>query len=207
MENNIPFQLANQGFDVFVADFRGSSENSYHLFKEQWSHSFWNYSLDELISEDLVKIYEEVIQINPQPITVVAHSLGGTIITGAFAEQIPLVVNHTELVINLGASFYLKETDSFLTRFFALFNLPRLLQQLGLYNLTTNMLYLMSKYIPQLFIPIARLSMDYEGSPLDTNRIHIISSVFPANTAIKLYEQLYQILITDKFQKFDFGEE
>ena len=202
----LPFQIADRGYDVFVANLRAAKETMRHRERDRESREFWEFSIDELIAEDLPAVLAQVARLNGRKITVVGHSLGGTVALGALAERLPAAEEHIETVISLGSSFNLIGCDSFLTRAFRLVNLPRALQALGLHSMRTRVMYPQAKYLHQLFVPIARLSMDLEGSPLDESRLQVILSVFPAGASLRTYEHLHQILCAQQFRKFDFGE-
>jgi hypothetical protein len=104
---------------------------------------------------------------------------------GAFADRMNIVEDKVELVIGLGAAFYLKENPSFLTRFLFL---NKFFQWCGLHYLTTDLLYYYSKYFNSIFVPLARYSMDMKGSSLDETRISIVCSFFPAYSSMKIYD-------------------
>ena len=83
--------LAEQGFDVYVADFRGKG-NSTPSIKEDSSHG-----QHEMITQDIPLFIKEVGKINNQPMHVICHSWGGVLFASAltrFPELLPTIASN-----------------------------------------------------------------------------------------------------------------
>ena len=52
-ENNLPIYLAEQGFDIWLLNRRGSKYSSRHLHKKPTEESYWDYCLDDSALYDL----------------------------------------------------------------------------------------------------------------------------------------------------------
>ncbi|GHE84851.1 alpha/beta fold hydrolase [Thalassotalea profundi] len=65
--------LAEQGFDVYVADFRGKGKSTPHIHQDSEHGQF------EAITQDIPLFIEEVAKRNPKKMHVICHSWGGVL--------------------------------------------------------------------------------------------------------------------------------
>ncbi|GMH25694.1 hypothetical protein Nepgr_027537 [Nepenthes gracilis] len=72
---NLPFILADSGFDVWIANTRGTRFSRTHVSLDPNNHEFWNWSWDELVAYDLPATIDFVYQSTGQKIDYVGHSL------------------------------------------------------------------------------------------------------------------------------------
>ncbi|KAK9503555.1 hypothetical protein O3M35_010088 [Rhynocoris fuscipes] len=76
---DLAFQLADAGFDVWLADRRGNWYSREHSEYSQKSREFWNFSFHESGYYDLPAIIDRIIKITKyQQIIFVGHSMGCT---------------------------------------------------------------------------------------------------------------------------------
>jgi predicted alpha/beta hydrolase len=79
--------LAEQGFDVYVADFRGKGKST-PAIKENPDHGQF-----EIITRDIPLLIDFVTQRNQQAIHVVCHSWGGVLLSSSLV-RFPLLLKH-----------------------------------------------------------------------------------------------------------------
>ncbi|XP_057437499.1 triacylglycerol lipase 2-like [Lotus japonicus] len=85
-EQDLPLILADNGFDVWIANTRGTRYSRRHTSLDPSSPAFWNWSFDELISYDLPAVFDYVFSKTGQKINYVGHSLGTLIALASFSE-------------------------------------------------------------------------------------------------------------------------
>ncbi|XP_054799957.1 triacylglycerol lipase 2 isoform X2 [Prosopis cineraria] len=85
-EQNLPLILADNGFDVWIANTRGTRFSRRHIFRDPSSPAFWNWSWDELVDYDLPAVFDYVFSQTGQKINYVGHSLGTLVALASFSE-------------------------------------------------------------------------------------------------------------------------
>nr|KYP41015.1 Triacylglycerol lipase 2 [Cajanus cajan] len=85
-EQDLPLILADNGFDVWIANTRGTRYSRRHISLDPSSPAFWNWSWDELVSYDLPAVFDYVFSQTGHKINYVGHSLGTLIALASFSE-------------------------------------------------------------------------------------------------------------------------
>nr|XP_043616604.1 triacylglycerol lipase 2 [Erigeron canadensis] len=85
-EQSLALILADNGFDVWIANTRGTSFSRRHVSLDPDSPEFWDWTWDEIASRDLPAIIAFVFQQTSQKIHYVGHSLGTLIALASFSE-------------------------------------------------------------------------------------------------------------------------
>ncbi|KAJ4729441.1 Lipase [Melia azedarach] len=85
-EQNLPLILADQGFDVWIANTRGTRFSRRHTSLDPTQPEFWNWSWDQLVAYDLPAIFDFVYSETGQRINYVGHSLGTLLALASFSE-------------------------------------------------------------------------------------------------------------------------
>ncbi|XP_022750479.1 triacylglycerol lipase 2-like [Durio zibethinus] len=85
-EQNLPMILADKGFDVWIANTRGTRFCRKHVSLDPGQPEFWNWSWDELVSYDLPAAFDFVFSQTGKKIHYIGHSLGTLIGLASFSE-------------------------------------------------------------------------------------------------------------------------
>ncbi|KAJ8767770.1 hypothetical protein K2173_020710 [Erythroxylum novogranatense] len=86
-EQNLPLILADKGFDVWIANTRGTRFSRRHTSLKPSDPAFWNWSWDELVIFDLPAVFDYVYnQTGKKKIHYVGHSQGTLIALASFSE-------------------------------------------------------------------------------------------------------------------------
>ncbi|KAM7268868.1 hypothetical protein ACFE04_011034 [Oxalis oulophora] len=85
-EENLPLILADKGFDVWIANTRGTRFSRKHVSLDPSQSDFWNWSWDELVTFDLPTFFDHVYSQTNQKAHYVGHSLGTLIALASFSE-------------------------------------------------------------------------------------------------------------------------
>ncbi|KAF2292339.1 hypothetical protein GH714_020276 [Hevea brasiliensis] len=84
---SLAFLLADNGFDVWLANARGTESSSGHTSLRPNDPAFWNWSWDELAGFDLPATFQYVHNQTGQQLHYVAHSLGTLTALSAFSKN------------------------------------------------------------------------------------------------------------------------
>ncbi|CAI8590150.1 unnamed protein product [Vicia faba] len=86
-EQDLPLILADNSFDVWIANTRGTKHSRRHVSLDPSNPVFWNWSWDELVTYDLPAVFDYVYSQTGQKINYVGHSLGTLIALASFSER------------------------------------------------------------------------------------------------------------------------
>ncbi|XP_008678389.1 triacylglycerol lipase 2 isoform X4 [Zea mays] len=85
-EESLPFILADRGFDVWIANNRGTRWSRRHVSLDPSSRLYWNWSWDDLVVNDLPAMVDFVVKQTGQKPHYVGHSMGTLVALAAFSE-------------------------------------------------------------------------------------------------------------------------
>ncbi|MED6197403.1 hypothetical protein PIB30_056198 [Stylosanthes scabra] len=130
-EQNLPLILADNGFDVWIANTRGTTFSRNHTSLDPSQSAYWDWTWNELASCDLPAVFDYVSsQTGGQKIHYVGHSLGTLIALASFSEG--KLVNQVKSAALLSSIAYLSHMKSRLIDLAARFHMDELLRILGL---------------------------------------------------------------------------
>ncbi|OQU80829.1 hypothetical protein SORBI_3007G194800 [Sorghum bicolor] len=85
-EESLPFILADRGFDVWIANNRGTRWSRRHVSLDPSSRLYWNWSWDDLVVNDLPAMVDFVNTQTGQKPHYIGHSMGTLVALAAFSE-------------------------------------------------------------------------------------------------------------------------
>lgn len=85
-EQNLPLILADNGFDVWIANTRGTRFSRRHTSLDPTNPVFWNWSWDELVTFDLPAVFDFIHGQTGKKIDYVGHSLGTLVALASLSE-------------------------------------------------------------------------------------------------------------------------
>ncbi|CAN0925363.1 Triacylglycerol lipase 2 [Linum grandiflorum] len=109
-EQNLPMILADKGFDVWIANTRGTRFSRRHTSLQPNQQEFWNWSWDELVLYDLPAVADHVYKETGQKMHYVGHSLGTLIGLASFSEG--LLVDRLKSAAFLSPIAYLSHMNT-----------------------------------------------------------------------------------------------
>ncbi|KAJ4730122.1 Lipase [Melia azedarach] len=86
-EKSLALVLADNGYDVWLANTRGTKYSRGHVSLSPDESVFWNWSWDELVAYDLPATFQYVHDQTGQKLHYVGHSLGTLIALASFSEN------------------------------------------------------------------------------------------------------------------------
>ncbi|PNY04283.1 triacylglycerol lipase 2-like protein [Trifolium pratense] len=84
---SLVFLLADNGFDVWIANTRGTKYSHQHTTFSSNSSDYWNWSWDELVAYDLPATFKYVHDQTGQKLHYVGHSQGTLVALAAFSKD------------------------------------------------------------------------------------------------------------------------
>ncbi|MED6144213.1 hypothetical protein PIB30_013590 [Stylosanthes scabra] len=84
---SLAFLLADNGFDVWIANTRGTQYSRRHISLPTNSSDYWNWSWDELVAYDLPATFEYVHNQTGQKLHYIGHSQGTLIALAALSKD------------------------------------------------------------------------------------------------------------------------
>ncbi|KAL0351129.1 UNVERIFIED_CONTAM: Triacylglycerol lipase 2 [Sesamum radiatum] len=87
-EESLPLILADNGFDVWISNLRGTQFSRRHLTIDPTNSEFWNWTWDELVIHDLQSVINFVFNQTGQKTHYVGHSMGTLIAMISLSEGI-----------------------------------------------------------------------------------------------------------------------
>lgn len=85
-DESLAFILADSGFDVWIANSRGTRFSRKHASLDPAKPAYWDWSWDELVSYDLPATFDFVFSQTGQKIDYVGHSMGTLTALASFSE-------------------------------------------------------------------------------------------------------------------------
>ncbi|KAB2610654.1 triacylglycerol lipase 2-like [Pyrus ussuriensis x Pyrus communis] len=110
----LAFILADNGFDVWLANTRGTNSSRGHTLLTPNDPAYWDWSWDELAAYDLPALFEYVNNQTGQKLHYVGHSLGTLTALAAFSQE--NLLNLLRSAALLGPVAYLGQMSSLFLR-------------------------------------------------------------------------------------------
>jgi len=112
-ESDAPgLRLANEGYDVWVANSRGTKNSLGHVSLNSTDPRFWQFSWQNMSHYDLPASFEYIHRETNKNITYVGHSQGTTIMFAALSEREPSVVKYLNRFIALAPVAWVQHIKS-----------------------------------------------------------------------------------------------
>ncbi|RVX08632.1 Triacylglycerol lipase 2 [Vitis vinifera] len=113
-DQSLAFILADNGFDVWLANTRGTRYSRGHTTLSPNKSAYWDWSWDQLVAYDLSATFQYVSDQTGQKLHYVGHSLGTLIALAAFSQE--KLVNMLRSAALLSPIAYLNQMSSLLAR-------------------------------------------------------------------------------------------
>ncbi|VVC24412.1 Partial AB-hydrolase lipase domain,Alpha/Beta hydrolase fold [Cinara cedri] len=215
-DKSLPMQLADAGYDVWMANCRGNTYSRNHVTLNYHQKAFWNFSLQEIGLYDLPAAFDYVLM---ETNTTQLHYIGFSMGTSVFfimASERPEYQKKIRSQISLAPVAYLSNTRSSL-RFIApmakmmnyMFQrmskgmlMPQSRMQTFLASTLCRERYTQKLICEKCIIFSVCGSDPYE---FDSKLIPLIMGHFPAGTSSKLTAHFAQFILKDSFGQFDYG--
>ncbi|KAM0952448.1 putative triacylglycerol lipase [Dioscorea sansibarensis] len=200
-DESLGYILADNGYDVWIANSRGTIYSLGHTSLSAADPEYWNWSWDELTAYDLPATFEYVYnQTGQQQLHYVGHSLGTLIAMTSFCQG--NLVNMLKSAALLGPVAYMDQVDS---------PLARAIYWLGLDQFDPNgeaVHNLLTKLCKEPHANCFDLLTSFTGPNccLNSSAVEVFLDHEPQSTATKNMVHLSQMIRRGTVSKYDYDD-
>ncbi|XP_062103604.1 triacylglycerol lipase 2-like [Humulus lupulus] len=208
-EESLAFVLAENGYDVWLGNTRGTVSSRGHQSLTPNDPDYWNWSWDQLAAYDLPAFFQYVHDHTGQNIHYVGHSLGTLMAFAAFSQDYK-VSNMLRSAALLSPIAYLNQIPSILTKAAADLFLGEQLYWLGLHEFIPKGQEI-SKLVENICnkpgINCSDLLTAFTGSNccINTSTINVFLEHEPQPTATRNLIHLAQMIRKGTIAMYDYG--
>ncbi|KAK9165843.1 hypothetical protein Scep_001034 [Stephania cephalantha] len=204
---SLGFILADQGFDVWVGNVRGTHWSHGHISLTERSKEFWDWSWQELALYDLATMIKHVFSVTNSKVFFVGHSQGTIMALAAFTQ--PEIVDMIEAAALLCPISYLGHvTSPFVHRLVGL-HLDQMIMALGIHQLN---------FRSDLYVRLLDSLCDREvecgdfltaitggNCCFNNSRVDFYLDYEPHPSSAKNLNHLFQMIRKGTFAMYDYG--
>ncbi|XP_029673104.1 lipase 3-like [Formica exsecta] len=107
-----PYLLADQGYDVWLGNFRGNIYSKAHISLSPSDSTFWDFSFNEMGIYDLPAMIKFITNMKSQPLhTYIGHSMGTTTFY-IMASERPEIAQMVQMMISLAPAVFVNHMQS-----------------------------------------------------------------------------------------------
>ncbi|XP_060863539.1 lipase 3-like isoform X1 [Metopolophium dirhodum] len=213
---SLPMQLADAGYDVWLANCRGNTYSRKHISMTYKQKAFWNFSLHEVGKYDLPASIDYILAIaNTSQLHYIGYSMGSCVFFIMGSER-PEYQPKIRSQISLAPVAFLSNTRSslrFMAPYAKMLNIVYQRMWKGMFMPQSNMQKFLAsticrERITQRMICEKCIIFSVCGSDpyhFDTKLIPLIMGHFPAGTSANLAAHFAQFILKDTFGQYDYG--
>lgn len=216
-DKGLAFILADQGYDVWLGNFRGNTYSRAHVSLSPSDSKFWNFSFHEMGIYDLPAMILHITNTTSQPLhTYIGHSMGTTA-SYVMALEHPEIAQMVRMIISFAPVAFLEHMKSPI-RFFTPFAtdyeiiahffgedefLPRntVLRFLAKYGCKVNY------FEEEICTNTLFLICGFDKEQFNYTLLPVILSHDPAGASTKTLVHFSQGIQSGKFRQYDYGHE
>ncbi|XP_029176589.1 lipase 1-like [Nylanderia fulva] len=213
----LAYLLADQGYDVWLGNFRGNTYSRAHISLSPLELKFWDYSFHETGIYDLPAMITFITNMTSQPLhTFIGHSVGACSFF-IMASERPEIAQMVQKMISFAPAVFLDQIESPIKYIFPFWREFKAIMRLYFHDEfmpQNDVLRFTSKYIcPQNFItqqfcanPIFLLCGN-DQEQFNYTLLPAILGVDPAGTSAKTILHFIQTNQSSKFRRYNYGRE
>ncbi|XP_014598773.1 PREDICTED: lipase 3-like [Polistes canadensis] len=217
-ERSLPFLLADEGYDVWLGNFRGNTYCRSHVNMTTDDPNFWKFSYHDIGLHDVPQSIDYALNYTKsRKLFYIGHSMG-TSASYVMLSMKPSYNVKMRLVISLGPVSYFKHKFPPLLEYLVKITpqLKVMLEKEGIYDLLpqSKLSKSLGKYFcnnNSIFLPICTWLL-YSISGRDTAQMNkstmsYFLNYLPAGTSTQSLYHYYQNYLTGNFEAYDYGYE
>ncbi|KAL5581778.1 hypothetical protein UlMin_014220 [Ulmus minor] len=209
-DKSLAFLLADNGFDVWIANTRGTKYSRGHVSLSPDDQPYWNWSWDELVAYDLPATLQYVHDQTGQKLHYVGHSLGTLMALAAFSKD--QLLNTLRSAALLSPIAYVGQLTSPLARNAAENFLAETLYKLGLHEFVPRgeaVIKLLKDICKKPGVDCTNLLTSFTGENccLDSSIVDVFLENEPQASATKNMIHISQMIREGTITMFDYENE
>lgn len=209
--NGLGLFLANEGYDVYLANSRGNAYSKRHVTLSPWSPAFWDFTFDQLIKFDLPATIELVQRKSGRKkLAYVGHSQGTAIMFGLLADR-PEFADLVEPIIMLAPVAFVGNVNT-PARHFASYT--PIFQHVNMrFGTSSAVIRYLAPIVcgvhqvvrKELCQNVIFLTSGFNEDEFDANRLLGYLGHLPSGTSVKNLAHYGQEINSGRFAHFDHG--
>lgn len=217
-DHDLPFLLADAGYDVWLANTRGSTYSRTHTKFADNDFRFWDYTLHEPGVYDLPAFFEKVLNTSrADKLHYIGHSMGTTIFY-ILGSTRPDLMSKVRLAVHLAPVTYWSRIQSPMAK--RAFQAAAVLKRLDMpmlfdnYFSRSNRSVFLADTLCRDGSPVQTMCAEVLFSVVGSNRAQLNASMlpmifahFPAGASVGQVAHYYQNYEQGVFHQFDYGTE
>ncbi|XP_017971739.1 PREDICTED: triacylglycerol lipase 1 [Theobroma cacao] len=206
-DRSLGFILADQGFDVWVGNVRGTRWSRGHVSLSETEKEFWEWSWQELALYDLAEMLHYINSVTSLKIFIVGHSQG-TIMSLAALTQ-PDIVEMVEAAALLSPISYLEHVSAPLVLRMVAMHLDQMVLALGIHqlNFRSDVLVNLVESLCDGHVDCTDFLTSITGQNCCFNktRMDFYLEYEPHPSSVKNLRHLFQMIRQGTFSQYDYG--
>ncbi|XP_029169180.1 lipase 1-like, partial [Nylanderia fulva] len=212
----LAYLLADQGYDVWLANLRGTTYSRKHISLSPSELKYWNFSFHEEGIYDVPAMVTYITNMRSQPLhAYIGHSMG-TSVFYVMATERPKIAKMVKMMINFGAGAFADHMKSPLRPIFYMMkdNEP-ILRALfhgeifpqNVYNILKTLMGCNLNFY-QAELCVNNLLFNYLGhdpEQLNLTQLPFIASHVPIAVSLTTVVHFVQVIQSGKFRQYDYG--
>ncbi|CAL1684024.1 unnamed protein product [Lasius platythorax] len=205
----LAYLLADQGYDVWLGNFRGNTYSRAHISLSSTNSTFWNFSFNEMGIYDLPAMITFITNMRLQPLhTYIGHSMGATSFY-IMASERPEIARMVKMMISLAPSALLDHMTSPVQYLLPLMDTIMMRFLLNEFLLNDSVRFLL-KYACALAgeaicANVIFTFCGYDMEQFDHTLLLDSLSFLPAGGSVNTMIHYSQIFQSGKFRRYDYG--
>ncbi|GAB2225013.1 hypothetical protein Droror1_Dr00005795 [Drosera rotundifolia] len=206
-DQSLGFILADQGFDVWVGNVRGTRWSHGHASLSEKDKEYWNWSWEELALYDLAEMINYVYLTTNSKISYVGHSQGTIIALAAFTR--PDIVKMVDAAALLCPISYLEHISAQLVLRMVSIHLDQMILAMGIHQLNFRSDFgvniLDSLCDGHLDCGDMLSALTGNNCCFNSSRVDFYLKQEPHPSSTKNINHLFQMIRQGTFSKYDYG--
>ncbi|KAF9621982.1 hypothetical protein IFM89_029202 [Coptis chinensis] len=206
VEQSLGFILADSGFDVWVANVRGTHWSHGHTTFSKKDKEFWDWSWQELALYDLSEMITYVYKTTSSKIFYVGHSQGTIMALAAFTQ--PDIVDMVEAAALLCPISYLGHISSQFVLRLVSTHLDQMLKAMGIHQLNFRSdfsVHVVDSICNDMDCSDLLNAITGKNCCFNNSRVDFYLQYEPHPSSLKNLNHLFQMIRKGKFAMYDYG--